>query len=68
MVDGKEVRRPNFKVSGRLASCDGLDEYMEIGNQLMGNIQQYAYHLAGGEEAKLDPAKFLCDVQSLPQA
>lgn len=66
VVDGKRVRRPFYHIDGRLASCDGYNEYMETSDEVMESIKLYAYHKAGGKEAQLDPSQFVCMVQSLP--
>jgi hypothetical protein len=67
LIDGKRVRRPWYHIDGRLASCDGYNEYMETSDEVMESIKLYAYHKAGGEEAQMDPNQFVCRVQSLPQ-
>lgn len=66
VVDGKRVKRPFYHIDGRLASCDGYNEYMETSDEVMESIRLYAYHKAGGKEAQMDPSKFVCMVQSLP--
>ena len=66
VVDGKTVRRPSYQVNGRLPSCDGYNEYMEISDVVMESIKLYAYDKAGGKESQLDADQFVCDVQSLP--
>lgn len=65
-IDGKRVRRPFYHVDGTLASCDGMQEYGKISDDVMSAIQKYAYFKAGGDESELDPTKFVCTVQSLP--
>lgn len=66
LVDGKMVHNPWKEWSGKLASCDGFREYMEISNDVMRDIRDYVYEIAGGDEAKLDREMFTCSVQSLP--
>lgn len=66
VIDGKRVKRPFYHIDGRLASCDGYNEYMETSDEVMESIKLYAYHKAGGEEAQMDPNQFVCMVQSLP--
>lgn len=66
VIDGKRVRRPNYELKGRLASCDGYNEYMETSDEVMESIRMYAYDRAGGQEAQMDPSQFVCSVQSLP--
>tara|TARA_B110000046_G_scaffold183338_1_gene219254 strand:- start:98 stop:685 length:588 start_codon:yes stop_codon:yes gene_type:complete len=65
-IDGKMVTRPFARWSGRLASCDGPDEYMQTSDLLMDAVKESAYHQAGGDEAKLNKNDFVCFVQSLP--
>jgi hypothetical protein len=66
LVDGKMVHNPFKEWKGKLASCDGFREYMEISDDLMRDIRDFAYDAAGGDEAKLDREMFACQVQSLP--
>ena len=63
----KRVYNPWKQWSGRLASCaEGSPESMSIPDSTMDAVRRYAFHLAGGNEAELDPAQFLCRVESLP--
>lgn len=66
LVNGKKVRRPFYHIDGKLASCDGYNEYMETSDEVMESIKLYAWHKAGGKEAQMDPDQFVCMVQSLP--
>ena len=66
LVGGKRVRRPFYHIDGRLASCDGYNEYAETSDEVMESIKLYAYDKAGGKEAQMDPDQFVCLVQSLP--
>lgn len=68
VVAGKRVRRPSYSIKGRLASCDGLDEFRETSDEVMESIRLYAWHQAGGKEAQMDPDQFVCTVQSLPHS
>ena len=66
LVDGKQVHRPHWTVKGKLASCDGPNEYGKISDSLMSAVKRAAYHRGGGAEAKRDPEQFVCLVSSLP--
>ena len=67
VIDGQRVRRPLYHVDGQLPSCDGMDGGGgAISDSVMSAIKQIAYEKAGGDEAQLDPEKFVCFVQSLP--
>ena len=66
VIDGKRVRRPFYHIDGKLASCDGYNEYTETSDEVMESVKLYAYHKAGGKDAQMDPDQFVCMVQSLP--
>ena len=37
-IDGKRVKRPFYHIDGRLASCDGYNEYMETSDEVMESV------------------------------
>lgn len=65
LPDGRVVSNPNKVWKGRLASCHNQDG-IAVSDQLMKDVQKYAYHAAHGDEAKLDVSQFVCDIVSVP--
>ena len=65
LVDGKMVHNPWKEWNGKLASCDGHSEYMEISDSVMEDIRDFVYDAAGGDEAQLDRELFTCSVQTI---
>jgi len=65
LPDGRIVSNPNKVWKGRLASCH-VQDGIAVSDQLMKDVQKYAYHAAYGDEAKLDVSQFVCDIVSVP--
>lgn len=65
LPDGRVVSNPHKVWKGRLASCHAQDG-LAVSDQLMRDVQKYAYHAAHGDEAKLDVSQFVCDIVSVP--
>lgn len=65
VVDGRKVSNPLKTWKGRLAACS--EDGLEISDELMRDIKEYAYAAAGGDEFQLDIDKFVCGVTTIPQ-
>lgn len=65
LPDGRVVSNPHKVWKGRLASCHASDG-LAVSDQLMRDVQKYAYHAAAGDEAKLDVSQFVCDIVTVP--
>ena len=64
IVDGKVVTHPRKEWKGRLASCS---EYgVGISDEVMRDVKDYVYEIAGGDDFQLDRNKFQCRVTTIP--